>query len=98
MEPSLETVKGRISSAGLEQLLVGAVLNEATTIDRQDPIGPPDRREAVRDDEDRAPLRNLLHVLLDDPFAFVIERAGCFVENENPRISNQSARNGNALA
>src|SRR5262249_30184033 len=49
-------------------------------------------------EEHRAPAGNLLHVLLDHPFALIIERAGRLVENQNPWIGDERAGNGNTLA
>ena len=48
--------------------------------------------------EDRPPLGDLPHVVLDDPLALVIERAGCLVENYDARIGDESPGDGNALA
>ena len=44
------------------------------------------------------PLAISLHVLLDDALALVVERAGRLVEDQDARIGDQRAGNGDALA
>ena len=44
------------------------------------------------------PLGDPLHVLLDDPLALVVERARRLVEDQDARIGNERAGNGDALA
>ena len=51
----------------------------------------------MSDDEDGTAFGNCTHIVLNDAFAFVIQRAGRFVENQNTRIGNQGACNRNAL-
>ena len=75
-----------------------AVLSESAAIDGDDPVGAAHRRQAMSDDEDGAPLGDLLHVLLDDPFALVVKGARRLIENEDVRIADQSPRDRDALA
>ena len=75
-----------------------AILDQSTAIDGNDPVTSTDCREPVSDDKNRAPLGDALHVVLDDAFAFVVERAGRFVKDQNARIGHKGARNGDALA
>jgi len=56
------------------------------------------RREAVRNDEHGTVRHEALDRLLYEPFRFGVERAGRFVENEDRRIAEQRARDGDALA
>src|SRR5471032_36227 len=51
----------------------------------------------MRNDEDGAPVRNTCHIFLYNTLAFVIERAGRFVEYDDPGIQYQSAGDGDAL-
>ena len=50
------------------------------------------------DDEDGAALGDLAHVVLDDALALVVERAGGLVEDEDARIGDERAGDGDALA
>jgi hypothetical protein len=54
-------------------------------------------RQPMRDYEHRAPGRDAPHIFLDDPLAFVIEGARGFVENEDARVADQRAGDGDAL-
>ncbi|KAH0427646.1 hypothetical protein KCU90_g7146, partial [Aureobasidium melanogenum] len=55
-------------------------------------------RETVRDDQRGAVLRGIVESLLDQPLAGGIERAGCFVEQQDGRILQDRACDRNALA
>ena len=72
--------------------------DDAAFFDGDDPVAVPDGGKTVRDDEHRAAMHNPLHVVLNDALAFIIERAGGFIENQDARIHDQRARNGDALA
>jgi hypothetical protein len=39
MDPGLQSVERRISAAGIDQIVMGAVLNEPARIEGNDPIG-----------------------------------------------------------
>ena len=65
---------------------------------RDDAVGATHGGEAVRDNDDGAPLGDLDHVVLDDALAFVVERTGRLVEDQNARIGDQRARDRDALA
>ena len=98
MDACLQAVQRRIAAAGLDQLVVRAVLDQAAAIERDDAVGAAHGGEPVGDDEHRAALGDLLHVLLDDALALIVERAGRLVEDQDARIGDQRARDGDALA
>src|SRR6185312_5912157 len=98
MEPSLQPMQRGITAAGLDQRVMGAVFDQAPTLQREDAVGGAYRGEPVRDDQHRAPLGDLLHVLLDDAFALVVECAGRLIEDQDARIGDERAGDGDALA
>ena len=51
----------------------------------------------MRDDEHRSAARDLRHVLLNSALALVVERACRLIENEDARVGNQRAGDGDAL-
>ena len=53
--------------------------------------------QAVRDDDHRAALDDLAHVVLDDALAFVVQRAGRLVQDQDARPGRQGAGDGDAL-
>ena len=98
MDATLHSVERRIAPAPANQFVVSAILDEAAMVERQDAVGEANRGQAVGDDENRAPCGDLRHVLLDDPLAFIVERARRFVKDQDPRLAQECARNRNALA
>ena len=56
-----------------------------------------DRREPVRDDEHRAAGEQPVDGLLHEPLGLGVERRRRFVENEDRRIDEQRARDGETL-
>src|SRR6185369_11735599 len=76
MNSCLQPMQRCIAAASLDQRVMGAVLDQAAAVERDDPIRRPHGREPVRDDEDGARLGDLHHVLLNDALALVVEGAG----------------------
>src|SRR5262249_17317904 len=97
MNPCLQAVQRCIAAAGLDQRLMGAVFDQAAAFERDDTIGRTYRGESVRDDQNRPPFGDLLHIVLDDPFTLVIERACGLVENQNAWVGDECACNGDTL-
>ena len=75
-----------------------AILDHPALVDGDDAVALADGREAMRNDDDGAPPHDLAHIFLDDAFALVIEGTGRLVKNENARIGDQGAGDGDALA
>jgi hypothetical protein len=57
-----------------------------------------DRAEAMGDDETGAAGHQRSEGLLDEPLVFRVELAGGFVENQDVRIGEHGAGDGDALA
>src|SRR5712671_6919928 len=98
MEPGLHAMERGVAPAGAQKLVGPAVLGDAATLDRDDAVGDRDRRQPVRDDDDRAALGDPAHVVLDYALAVVVERACRLVENEDAWIDDEGARDRDALA
>src|SRR6516165_406433 len=75
MEACLQPMQRCVAPAGLDQRVVGAVLDQAAALEGDDAVARAHGREPVRDHQNGAPLCNLLHVLLNDALAFIVERA-----------------------
>src|SRR6516225_2821803 len=90
MDARLESMEHRIAPTCIDELVVGAVLHQPSAIDGDDAVGPAHGGEAMGNNEDRPPLGDLPHVVLDDPLALVIEGAGGLVEDHNARIGDES--------
>src|SRR6266849_1354052 len=98
MHACLQTVQRRIAAACLEQVIVGAVLNETAAVDGDEAVAAPHGREPMGDDEHGAAVGKPRHVLLDDPLALIVERARRLVEDQDARIGNERACDGQTLA
>src|SRR5260370_17756220 len=98
MDSRLQPMQGCIAAASLDQRVMGAVLDQAAALERDDAIRRPHGREPVRDDENGAPLGDLFHVLLNDALALIVEGARRLIEDQNARGGDDRPGNGAALA
>ena len=64
------------------ELVVAAGLGDRTVVKHEDPVGVADRAQPVGDHERGPAPQKLIEALLDQPFAFTIEVAGRFIEDE----------------
>src|SRR3977135_3725584 len=60
MNSCLQPMQRRIAAAGLDQRVMGAILDQAAALERDDAIRRPHGREPVRDDQNVQPLRATL--------------------------------------
>src|ERR1700722_2111393 len=97
MQTCLEPVERYIPAAGLDQTAMAPVLDQAAALDGDDAIGKPQRRQPMGNDKHRPAAGDLGHVLLNDPLTLVVERARRLVEDQDARIGNQRAGDGEAL-
>jgi hypothetical protein len=79
------------------QFVVRPVLDDAAALDGDDSIGAAHGRQAVSDHEHGAALAYLLHVVLDDSLALIVERARRFVKDQDARVGDERASNCDAL-
>src|SRR5499427_10588092 len=98
MDSRLQPMQGCIAAASLDQRVMGAVLDQAAALERDDAIRRPHGREPVRDDENRPPLGDLFHVLLNDALALIVEGTRRLVEDQNAWVGNERAGDRDALA
>src|SRR5689334_11064388 len=98
MEACLQPVQRGIAATGLDQRLMSAVLDQPAALEGEDAIGGTHGGKAMRDDQHRAATRDLLHVLLDDALALIVQRGCRLVEDEDARIGDERPRNRDALA
>jgi hypothetical protein len=77
---------------------VGTVLDQAATIERNNAIRCPHGRKPMRDDENRPPLGDLFHIVLNDSLTLIVEGTRCLIEDQNARVGNERAGNGDPLA
>src|SRR5581483_4315904 len=73
-------------------------LDDAAIVHHDDEIRVANRAQAVSDDQRRAPFEDAIEILLDCPLALVVQSAGGFVEDEDARIAEERAGDGDALS
>src|SRR3546814_1353658 len=83
---------------GRGQLVVGAVLDDAAVLDDDDLVGHAHGREAVRDQDRDAVLRQPAEVLEDRRFGGRVHRRGRFIQHQDVRArTHEGARQGDLL-
>ena len=75
-----------------------AALDDAAVFDHQNLFGAADGGEAVRDHEGGASLHQVREAFLDGGFGFGVEAGGGFVQNQDARVGQDGAGDGDALA
>src|SRR5439155_23432943 len=97
LEPVLFVIELTVSPALVEQFLVRASLNDFTLLEHQNLVGAAYRRQPVRDDERRPPLPRRAQSVLNEHLAFAVQARRRFVENQDARVRQNRARDGDAL-
>ncbi len=67
-------------------------------MEHQDPVCPPDLGQAVGDEQGRAAFEHALDGALDLVFGGAVDGAGRVVEDQDARVGEQGAGDGDALA
>ncbi len=87
-----------VGAAPFDQFLVGAALDDLAVAEHQDAVGMAHGGQAVGDDQAGAAAHQALERLVDQPLALGIQRGGGLVEQQDARIGENGAGDGDALA
>ncbi len=87
-----------VAHAPAEQLIVGAVVHDASGLHVDDLVGEQDRGHPVRDDEDRRPRARLTQTGQDGLLDTGVDGGGGIVEDEQLGLADHGARQGDSLA
>ena len=79
------------------QLVVGAVVGHPPVVEEHDPVGEVERGDAVGDDQRRASVEHLAQAGEDALLGGGVDRAGGVVEQQDPRVDQHRASQGDAL-
>src|ERR1700675_1257759 len=93
----LAGVKIIVAPGSRIELGVRAALYDFAMFHHEDLVSTANGGKAMRDDERAAPLHQISETLLDHLFGFGVEAGSCFVQNQNPRLSQNRAGNGDPL-
>ena len=74
------------------------LLDDPAVLEHDDQVGVADRRQAVRDDEGGPAVQQAPQRLLDLALGADVDRARRLVEDQDPRVGEQRAREGDELA
>ena len=97
MRAELHVVQTGIEFAAPEQFLVPSDVDDAPTFHDHDAIRFEDGGKPMRDDQAGTVEHEVVERLLDHVFGFGIEGAGGLVQNEQGRVLEQGAGDGDAL-
>ena len=86
-----------VEPAEREKLLRRSLLGDLAMVDDKDPVTVRDCRKAVRDENHRAPLADMLDIVHDDALRLIIERTRRLIKDKNPRVREKGTRDCNAL-
>src|SRR5262245_63418703 len=95
--PELQIVQPAIQAVRGQQVPVRAALHDPAFGEHHDEMGVLHGREAVRDDEDGAMRHQPVDGFLDEALGLRIEGARRLIQDEDGRIAQQRAGDGDAL-
>ena len=90
-------VEARVHAALRDELLVRPHLDDAPLVEDDDAVGRADGRQAVRDDDRRAPAHDLLERALEARLGVRVDARGRLVEHEQRRVAVDGARERDEL-
>ena len=90
-------VEARVAPPALEQLVVRALLDDPAVLEHDDQVGVADRREAMSDHERRAAGEQPPERALDLPLGADVDRRRRLVEDQDPRVGEERARERDEL-
>src|SRR5262249_2623739 len=79
------------------ELLLGSLGGDSASVEKDNARHSPDRREPVREKDDRPPGDPRLEPREDPPLRLAVESARRFVENEDRGIADDRSREGDSL-
>ena len=74
------------------------LVDDLAPLQHQDEIGPADLAEPVGDEERRSLAADAIHRLLDAVFGGAVDGAGAVIQDQDARIGQEGASDGNALS
>src|SRR5208282_5566316 len=93
----LARVEVPVAAARRQQFLVPAAFDDAPALDYENLVGAADGGEPVRDDERGAPAHQVAEALLDERLRLRVQAGGRFVQQEDARVRQDGAGDGDAL-
>src|SRR5262249_7982109 len=98
LHPQLQAVERRVAPALAQQLVVTPRFDDRSVFDDEDAVSIDDGVQAMCDHDRRSPLAEVLDRALNLTLGLRIERSRRLVEQDDRRVLEQGARDGDALA
>ena len=83
--------EGRVSASGQDEFLVGALLEDATSLEVENQVGAGGEAEVVSDPECGAPAGQPHQGVDDPPFVFLVEAGGGLIEDQDGGLADGGA-------
>ena len=93
----LAQIEVGVGTLGSQQLLMRTLLDNVAMIHDQNQVGIHDRRQAMRDHKARTPAHERVHGAADGKLGTRIHARRRLVQDENRRVVEQHARDGQQL-
>ncbi len=77
----------RVEAATADQIFVDTFFDDGATVEHHNPVGTPNGRQPVGDDQHRARPRQVLEGGHDELLGFGVERTGRFVEDQDGGVA-----------
>src|SRR5262245_36756070 len=98
LHSQLQAVERRVAPTLAQQLVVTTRFHDRSVLDDEDAVSIYDGVQAMCDHDRRSPLAEVLDRALNLPLGLRIERSRRLVEQDDRRVLEQCACDGNALA
>src|SRR5688572_8203835 len=98
LEVVLLVVQLLVPAAEANQLGMRSAFDDLAVLEDENLIGAANRRQPMRDHKCGTPLPERPEPVLNERLALAVEARCRLIEQENPRIGQDRARNGDALA
>ena len=95
--PELKLVQFFVGAALFHQRIMGAGFGDPAARDNRNAIGVAYGGKPVSNNQRGSSLAQLIKRLLDQHFGCIVKRTGCFIKNEDGRVLQKHARDGNPL-
>src|SRR2546423_3932396 len=92
------SVERRVQAPLFHQLVMAALLDDLSLLEHDDQVGVANRRQAVGDDECRPSGEEKPERLLDLPLGADVDGRGRLVQDQNSRVGEERASEGDQLA
>ena len=93
----LQLIQPGVDAVPCDQLIVSAALDDFSVLQHDNAVGVADGGQAMGDDQSSPISYQSLERFLHGAFAFIIERAGSLIEDDQRRVFEEEAGDADSL-